>query len=53
MLVNPSDAGNIGTIIRTAVGFNITNILSNKEIIPIINLHLNIGISFLIKNSYI
>jgi TrmH family RNA methyltransferase len=26
VLVNPSDAGNIGTIIRTAVGFNITNI---------------------------
>lgn len=26
VLVNPSDAGNMGTIIRTAVGFGITNI---------------------------
>lgn len=26
VLVNPSDAGNLGTIIRTAVGFGITNI---------------------------
>lgn len=26
VLVNPSDAGNVGTIIRTAVGFNLPNI---------------------------
>lgn len=26
LLVNPSNAGNLGTIIRTAMGFNITNI---------------------------
>ena len=26
MLVNPSDAGNLGTILRTAVGFGITDI---------------------------
>ena len=26
VLVNPSDAGNVGTIIRTAVGFHINNI---------------------------
>ena len=31
VLVNPSDAGNLGTIIRTAVGFGITNIAIIKK----------------------
>jgi len=29
LLVNPSNAGNLGTIIRTAMGFNIKNIANN------------------------
>ena len=35
VLVNPSNAGNLGTIIRTSVGFNLTNLVIIKPAVDI------------------
>lgn len=37
VLVNPSDMGNLGTILRTALGFNISNIAIIKPCVDIFN----------------
>ena len=37
VLVNPSDAGNVGTIIRSAIGFNFTNIAIVSPAVDVYN----------------
>lgn len=55
VLVNPSDAGNLGTIIRTAVGFGIDNIAIIRDAVDFYNpavIRASMGAAFHIKAKY-
>ena len=55
VLVNPSDAGNMGTIIRTAVGFGITNIAVIRKAVDFYDpktVRASMGAAFHVKAEY-
>lgn len=55
VLVNPSDAGNLGTIIRTATGFGITNIAIIKNAVDFYDpktIRSSMGAAFHVKVEY-
>ena len=55
VLVNPSDAGNLGTIIRTATGFGITNIAIIKNAVDFYEpktIRSSMGAAFHVKVEY-
>ena len=55
VLVNPSDAGNLGTILRTAVGFGITNVAIIKNAVDFYDpktIRASMGAAFHVKVEY-